>query len=32
MNTELLEIMKMDIKRCEESQNSNEGHIVYIKH
>ena len=25
MNTELLEIMKMDIKRCEESQNSNEG-------
>lgn len=30
MNTELLEIMKMDIKRCEESQNSNEGtHRLY---
>ena len=25
MNAELLEIMKMYIKRCEESQNSNEG-------
>lgn len=30
MNTELLEIMKKDIKRCEEAQNSNKGtHRLY---